>query len=86
MVPDRSAFASSITPVDQMVRNLIRYTGIPSLDAINMATANIARMMGCFDRKGSIAPGKDADIETPRRGIYKNLRDSHHTRLHLWKI
>jgi len=62
VVPDRTAFASSITPVDQMVRNLINYTGISTTDAVNMATANIARMMGSFDRKGSIAPGKDADI------------------------
>lgn len=62
MVPDRSAFASSITPVDQMVRNLINYTGISRIDAINMASANVARMMGVFDRKGSIAPDKDADI------------------------
>jgi N-acetylglucosamine-6-phosphate deacetylase len=62
MVPDRSAFASSITPVDQMVRNLINYTGISRLDAVNMASANIARMMNVFDRKGSIAAGKDADI------------------------
>jgi N-acetylglucosamine-6-phosphate deacetylase len=62
MVPDRSAFASSITPVDQMVRNLINYTGISKIDAVNMASANIARMMGSFDRKGSIAPHKDADI------------------------
>lgn len=62
MVPDRSAFASSITPVDQMVRNLINYTGVSRLDAVNMASANIARMMDVFDRKGSIAAGKDADI------------------------
>jgi N-acetylglucosamine-6-phosphate deacetylase len=62
MVPDRSAFASSITPVDQMVRNLINYTGVSRLDAVNMASANIARMMNVFDRKGSIAPGKDADL------------------------
>ena len=62
MVPDRSAFASSITPVDQMVRNLINYTGISKIDAVNMASANIARMMGIFNRKGSIAPDKDADI------------------------
>jgi N-acetylglucosamine-6-phosphate deacetylase len=62
MVPDRTAFASSITPVDQMVRNLINYTGISKIDAVNMATANIARIMNVFDRKGSIAPGKDADI------------------------
>jgi N-acetylglucosamine-6-phosphate deacetylase len=62
MVPDRSAFASSITPVDMMVRNLINYTGISKIEAVNMASANIARMMGVFDRKGSIAPGKDADL------------------------
>jgi len=62
VVPDRTAFASSITPVDQMVRNLINYTGISRIDAVNMASANIARMMGSFDRKGSLAPGKDADI------------------------
>ncbi len=62
MVPDRTAFASSITPVDQMVRNLINYAGISKTDAVNMASANIARMMGSFDRKGSIAPDKDADI------------------------
>jgi len=62
MIPDRTAFASSITPVDQMVRNLINYVGISRIDAVNMASANIARMMGVFDKKGSIAPGKDADI------------------------
>jgi N-acetylglucosamine-6-phosphate deacetylase len=62
MIPDRTAFASSITPVDQMVRNLINHVGIPKIDAINMASRNIAKMMGVFDRKGSIAPGKDADI------------------------
>ena len=62
MIPDRTAFASSITPVDQMVRNLINHVGIPRIDAINMASANVAKMMGVFDRKGSIAPGKDADI------------------------
>ena len=45
-----------------MVRNLINYTGISKIDAVNMASANIARMMGVFNRKGSIAPGKDADI------------------------
>jgi N-acetylglucosamine-6-phosphate deacetylase len=62
MIPDRTAFASSITPVDQMVRNLINHTGIAKRDAVNMASANIARMMGIFDKKGSIASGKDADI------------------------
>jgi N-acetylglucosamine-6-phosphate deacetylase len=62
MVPDGSAFASSITPIDQMVRNVIKYVGISGHDAVNMASRTPAKMMGVFDRKGSIAPGKDADI------------------------
>ncbi len=62
MVPDRSAFASSITPIDQMVRNLINYVGVSRLDAVRMASTTPARMMRVNNRKGSIAPGKDADI------------------------
>ncbi|MHC4873949.1 MAG: N-acetylglucosamine-6-phosphate deacetylase [Planctomycetota bacterium] len=62
MVPDRSSFASSITPIDQMVRNLVNALDIPRHDALNMASATPAKMMGIFDRKGSIAKGKDADI------------------------
>jgi N-acetylglucosamine-6-phosphate deacetylase len=45
-----------------MVRNLINHVGIPKIDAVNMASRNVAKMMGVFDRKGSIAAGKDADI------------------------
>ncbi len=62
ILPDRTAFASSIMPIDQMVRNVVNYVGIPLLDAIKMVTATPARMMEIFDRKGSLAPGKDADI------------------------
>jgi len=62
MVPDRSAFASSITPIDQMVRNLINYVGVSRLDVVRMASTTPARMMHVNNRKGSIAPGKDADI------------------------
>ncbi len=62
IVPDRSAFASSITPIDQMVRNLINYVGVSRLDAVRMASTTPSMMMRVNDRKGSIAPGKDADI------------------------
>ncbi|MCD6343498.1 MAG: amidohydrolase family protein [Spirochaetaceae bacterium] len=62
MVPDRSAFASSITPIDQMVRNLINYVGVSRLDAVRMASTTPSMMMRVNNRKGSISPGKDADI------------------------
>jgi len=62
MLPDKSSFASSITPIDQMVRNLVYYVGVPLSDALLMASATPAKMMGVFDRKGSIEAGKDADI------------------------
>jgi len=45
-----------------MVRNLINYVGVSRLDAVRMAATTPSRMMGVNNRKGSIAPGKDADI------------------------
>ena len=45
-----------------MVRHLIFDTKLPAEDVVRMASATPARMLGIFDRKGSIAVGKDADI------------------------
>ncbi len=58
----RTSLASSITPLDEMVRKLILNVKLPVLDAIKMASTNPAKMMRVDDRKGSIAVGKDADI------------------------
>jgi N-acetylglucosamine-6-phosphate deacetylase len=62
MLKDRSSLASSVTPMDKMVRNLIEFVGIPPIDAIKMASTTVARAMKIDDRKGSIEAGKDADI------------------------
>lgn len=62
MNSERTSFASSITPIDQMVRHLIFETGIPAFDVVKMASTTTAKMMGIDDRKGSIAIGKEADI------------------------
>ncbi len=62
MNSSRTSLASSITPVDAMVRHLIFNVGLPPSDVIKMASGTTAKMMGIFDRKGSIAVGKDADI------------------------
>lgn len=58
----RTSFASSTSPMDKMVRHLIFDTKLPAADVIKMASATPARLMGTIDHKGTIAEGKDADI------------------------
>ena len=62
MNKERTSFASSTSPLDRMVRHLIFDVKLPVEDVVKMASATPAKLMGCFDRKGSIAVGKDADI------------------------
>lgn len=58
----RTSFASSTSPIDKMVRHLIFDTKLPAEDVVKMASATPAKLLGTYDRKGSIAEGKDADI------------------------
>ena len=58
----RTSFASSTSPIDRMVRHLIFDTKLPLDDVLRMSSATPARLLGIYDRKGSIAVGKDADI------------------------
>lgn len=62
MMFDRSAFAGSTTLVNQMIPILRDVVGVPQVEAIRMLTLTPARVIGVDDRKGSLAPGKDADI------------------------
>ena len=59
---DRSAFAGSIATDDRMVQVMYKEAGIPLEDCIKMMTLTPARIMGCSDWVGSIAPGKDANL------------------------
>ena len=61
-LPDRSAFAGSIVTVNRLVRNMYRLVEIPLLDAVRMMTYNPASVMNIQNRKGVLAPGRDADI------------------------
>lgn len=51
---------STLTQV-KALRNLVRFTGQPAHTCCRLMTANPAALMG-WDRKGAIAPGKDADL------------------------
>jgi N-acetylglucosamine-6-phosphate deacetylase len=62
MMLDRSSFAGSSTLVNEMIPILINVVGVPLIEAIRMLTLTPARVLGLDDRKGSIEPGKDADI------------------------
>ena len=61
-LPDRSAFAGSVATADRLVRNMIQLADVPLCDAVRMMTSTPAAIMGVADRKGTLTPGKDADI------------------------
>ena len=48
--------------LDRAVRNFAAHTDLPLWQVVNMASLNPARSIGVDDRKGSLEPGKDADI------------------------
>lgn len=59
---DRSALAGSIATMDRLVRTCVQQADIPMEDACRMISETPAKIMGIYDRKGSLEPGKDADI------------------------
>jgi N-acetylglucosamine-6-phosphate deacetylase len=59
---DRSAFAGSVATTDRLVRTMVNKADVPLHEAVKMATATPAKVMGIQDEKGVIAKGKDADI------------------------
>ena len=59
---DRSALAGSIATMDRLVRTAVNIANIPLNDACRMISETPARIMGIYDRKGSLQRGKDADI------------------------
>ena len=61
-LPDRSSYAGSIGTMDRAFRFAVREAGIDPADAVRMTSLTPAELLGIDDRKGSIAPGKDADL------------------------
>jgi N-acetylglucosamine-6-phosphate deacetylase len=61
-LPDRSAFAGSVVPLHRCLRTVVERTGISLADGLRMVSATPAGMLGIGAHKGSLEPGKDADI------------------------
>ena len=68
-LPDRSAFAGSVATFDRLVRTMVSLAEIPLGDAVKMASAAPARMLGINNKKGAITVGMDADIVIFDSGI-----------------
>ncbi|REJ19971.1 MAG: N-acetylglucosamine-6-phosphate deacetylase [Bacillaceae bacterium] len=54
--------AGSILKLNDAAKNMMAYTGCTLQDIIQMAAVNPAKQINVYDRKGSIAKGKDADL------------------------
>ncbi len=54
--------AGSVLKMNDAVRNMRKFTDCTIQEAIQMASANPAKRLRVWDRKGSISIGKDADI------------------------
>ncbi|UQD53357.1 N-acetylglucosamine-6-phosphate deacetylase [Bacillus methanolicus] len=59
---ENGTLAGSILKMKDSFKNMMKFTGISLVDAIQMASINPAKQINVYDRKGSLAPGKDADI------------------------
>ncbi|MBV7319146.1 N-acetylglucosamine-6-phosphate deacetylase [Bacillus halotolerans] len=54
--------AGSILKMNESARHMRAFTNCSWTDIANITSANAAKQLGIFDRKGSITEGKDADL------------------------
>lgn len=59
---DRSALAGSIATMDRLIQTMTFKAEVPLYDVCRMISETPAKIMGVYDRKGSLERGKDADI------------------------
>lgn len=61
-MPDRKSFAGSVATADRLVKTMVNLAGVNLPEALQMITATPARICGLSHQKGSLVPGKQADI------------------------
>lgn len=61
-LPDLSSYAGSICTSERCLKVLCADFGISIIDASAMLSKAPAKLLGIFDRKGTISEGKDADL------------------------
>ena len=61
-IPDGTALASSVFPMNEMVRTFRELTGAPLWQCVRMASLTPAEIAGAADQIGSLQKGKHADI------------------------
>jgi N-acetylglucosamine-6-phosphate deacetylase len=59
---ENTGFASSTVRMIDLVRNAVEAVGLDLEAAVRRASLVPAKIAGVLDRKGSLAPGKDADL------------------------
>jgi N-acetylglucosamine-6-phosphate deacetylase len=62
MLLDYTAFAGSTTLLNRMVKIVMEQVGVPLVEAVRMASLTPACVIGVDKHKGSLEPGKDADV------------------------
>ncbi|MBA7598332.1 N-acetylglucosamine-6-phosphate deacetylase [subsurface metagenome] len=65
--------AGSVLTMDKAVKNMVNKVGIQLPKAIQMASFNPARSIRIDDKKGSLEPGKDADIVILNKNLETEL-------------
>lgn len=62
VLKDGGSLAGSILKMHEGAQNLLKLDGVSLTNIIEMASMNPAKQIGIYERKGSIAVGKDADL------------------------
>ena len=65
--------AGSVLTMDKAVKNMVNKVGIQLPKAIQMASYNPAKSIGIDGKKGSLEPGKDADIVILNKNLETEL-------------
>ena len=59
---DRSSFASSVSTMDKLIKNMIRYCDLSIREAVQLVTYNVAKIQNLDNEIGILADNKKADI------------------------